>query len=100
MSNINELLIKFDLILSRHSNYSFSYDEINMLLNRVTNNVKLQNECLNFFVKHNILQKNDYNFYYLFEKCYQYQPYKNYTKLKNLIENEFCEIIDISKMQI
>lgn len=98
MSNLNELLIKFDLILSRNSNYSFSYNEIDILLNRVTENKNLQIECLNFFVKHNILQRNENNYYYLFEKCHAYQPYKNYSKLKNLIENEFCELLDISKI--
>lgn len=100
MSHISEYIVKFDLLLSRHNNVSFSYDEIDLLLQRVTNNVRIQKECLDFFVKNGILQKNDYSYYYLSDKCYRDQRYKNYTKLKTIINNDLYSNLDFTNFNL
>ena len=100
MTSFDQLILKFDIILARHCNVSFSFDEINILLEKVSKNKNLQKDCLDFFVKNNILQKNDYNYYYLSDKCYSYQPYKNYEKLKNLINTDLCNKLDFTNFLI
>jgi hypothetical protein len=100
MTNFDELILKFDIILSRHYNISFSFYEINILLEKVSKNQTLQKDCLDFFVKNNILQKNENNYYYLLDKCYSYQPYKNYQILQKIINKDLNNILDLSKIKL
>lgn len=100
MSHISDYIIKFDLILSRHYKTSFSFEEIILILIKVTKDVKIQKECLDFFVKNNILQKNESNYYYLLEKIYPYQNYKNYLKLKSIIDIDLNSKLNFSKFNI
>ncbi len=90
MNDLEDLIMNFDLMLSKHSNTTFTIYEINNLLEKLNSDKNMQKYCFDFFVKYNILQKNNLTFYYTFDKCYRYNTYKNYIRIKKLFDTELC----------
>lgn len=96
-----EILVRFDIMLTKNKNLIMNYYEIYDILNNITTNKDDQNFCFDFFIKNNfIIQDNNNNYYYTLEKREIYKPYKNYKKILDAISNNLIKELDFSSLNI